>query len=122
MTIPPLPAATEISGQLLEVMRASGRPRGLRWEAIDAAPQAEGVSARFALEHASGQAIALILVTIRFSALAGGDMEEVEAVPEMRMGTALLRFEGGEWRPTGRILFNLTPTEARERLGDLLRE
>lgn len=120
--IPPLPAATEISDQLLEVMRASGRPRGLCWEVIDAAPLAEGVSARFAQEHDSGRAIALILVTIRFSALAGGDMEEVEAVPEMRMGTALLRFEGGEWRPTGRILFNLTPTEARERLGDLLRE
>jgi hypothetical protein len=34
-----------------------------------------------------------------------------------RFGTALLVREGREWRPTGRVLFNIAPANAPERLG-----
>lgn len=34
-----------------------------------------------------------------------------------RFGTALLVREGRDWRPTGRVLFNIAPANAPERLG-----
>jgi hypothetical protein len=122
MTVPPLPASSEMAASLLTTMRASGKPRGLTWDAIDVAPMGGGLSCVFANEREGGQPIALVLITVQFAAIPGGEMEQVEAVPETRTGTAILRCTDGQWRPTGRILFNVMPAEARERLGDLLRE
>jgi len=120
VTIRPLPPPSELEQRLLDAMRATGKPRDLTWEAIEPVPAgAEPVVVR-ARERESGAEIALVLVTVRFAAIPGGEMDEVAAVPEIRTGTAILRESADGWRPTGRILFNLTPGEARQHLQDLL--
>ena len=50
-------------------------------------------------------------VTIRFEAVVGGDMEEVEAVGNLRCATAVFTHNGYEWTTTGRAVFNLEPPE-----------
>jgi len=50
-------------------------------------------------------------VTIRFEAVVGGDMEEVEAVGNLRCATAVFTYDGFRWTTTGRAVFNLEPPE-----------
>ena len=85
---------------------ASGKPRGLRWVECLFADEV-----LFAKESATHSIIALVPVQIQFEAIAGSDMETVEAVPHPRHGSALLRFHNGQWDTEGRVVFNLTPTE-----------
>jgi hypothetical protein len=89
---------------------ASGKPRGLRWMNCDFA---DGVS--FARDRRTGCYRALVGVTISFEAIEGGDMEDVEAVGNLRAATVVFRLDGPEWRADGRALFNLNPEEAIER-------
>jgi hypothetical protein len=96
--------------ELLRRAAASGRPRGLRWKACDAEP-----TATLARDRASGQILAFVGVTVSFEALAGGPMEEVEAVGNLRAGTALFAYRRGKWTTDGRVLFNLDPQDALER-------
>jgi hypothetical protein len=51
-------------------------------------------------------------VTIGFEAVEGGGMEEVEAVSNLRAGTAVFRVCQGAWQTEGRTYFNLSPAEA----------
>lgn len=86
---------------------ASGKPRGLRWLHCDFE---DGVC--FARDRRTGRYRALVGVTISFEAIAGGGMEEVEAVGNLRAATVVFRLDGPEWRADGRALFNLNPAEA----------
>ena len=90
---------------------ASGKPRGLRWKALEWEP---GVA--FARERASGDLAALVGVVIQFEAVEGGDMEGVAAVGNLRNASAVFFFHDGRWRTTGKALFNLNPDEALSRL------
>ena len=51
-------------------------------------------------------------VTIQFEATVGGDMEDVEAVGNLRAGTAVFLHDGEQWSTEGRTLYNLEPGEA----------
>jgi hypothetical protein len=93
--------------QFFQSAAASGKPRGLRWKAIDWESGAE-----FARERASGRLAALVGVTIQFEAIEGGDMEGLPAVGNLRNASAVFFFHGGRWHTTGRTIFNLNPDEA----------
>jgi hypothetical protein len=59
-------------------------------------------------------------VTIRFEAIPGGGMEEVEAVGNLRAATAVFNWDGRRWSTQGRAVFNLEPREVLERYRDSL--
>jgi hypothetical protein len=86
---------------------ASGKPRGLRWKACEWEPAVE-----FARERATGSLTALASVVIAFEAVEGGDMEGVAAVGNLRNASAVFFFHDGQWRTTGKTVFNLNPDEA----------
>jgi hypothetical protein len=93
--------------QFFQAASASGKPRGLRWKAIDWGPDVE-----FARERRSGQLAALVGVTIQFEAIEGSDMEGLPAVGNLRNGSAVFFFHQGRWHTLGRVVFNLNPDEA----------
>jgi hypothetical protein len=86
---------------------ASGKPRGLRWKACEWEPAVE-----LARERATGSLTALAGVVIEFEAVEGGDMEGVAAVGNLRNASAVFFFHDGQWRTTGKTVFNLNPDEA----------
>jgi hypothetical protein len=72
---------------------ASGKPRGLRWKALEWEPAVE-----FARERSTGDLAALVGVVVQFEAVEGGDMEGGTAEPRRRRemrGPA----ETPSWRP-----------------------
>jgi hypothetical protein len=87
----------------------SGKPRGLEWVECDFD---DGV--RFARDRQSGELRAFVGVTIRFRAVEGGGMEDVEAVGNYRAATAVFYYDGKSWNTHGRVLFNFNPDEAIE--------
>ena len=91
---------------------ASGKPRGLDWANCDFEP---GVT--FARDRNNGQLRALVGVTIAFEATEGGDMEDVEAVGNLRAATAVFIHDGQVWSTAGRTIFNLDPVEAISHFG-----
>ncbi len=93
--------------QFFQAASASGKPRGLRWKAIDWEPGVE-----FARERAGGRLAALVGVTIQFEAVEGSDMEGLPAVGNLRNASAVFFFHGGRWHTIGQTVFNLNPDEA----------
>ena len=89
-----------------EAVAASGKPRGLRWKALEWEPAVE-----FARERSTGDLAALVGVIVQFEAVEGGDMEGVAAVGNLRNASAVFFFHGGQWRTTGKTVFNLNPDE-----------
>jgi len=96
-----------VEAQFVRMAGASGRPRGLRWRDVQFAD-----TVSFARQRHNGQLTALVAITISFEAIEGGDMEDVEAVGNLRAGTAVFYFEGERWETLGRAIFNLEPMEA----------
>jgi hypothetical protein len=90
---------------------SSGKPRGLRWT------NCEWVG-NFLLvrEKATHQLAALASVLISFEAIPGSDMEEVEAVHNVRCASAVFFYHRGKWHTTGKALFNLDPDQAVDHL------
>ncbi len=84
-----------------------GIPRGLAWVDCDFENNVQ-----FAKDRATGHLRALVAVTIRFEAIEGGGMEDVEAVGLLRAATAIFFYDGKKWTTSGRALFNLNPSEA----------
>ena len=95
--------------QFLEVAGSLGKPRGLRWTRcdLDGAPV-------FAIDRVNGDIYALVGVIIGFEAIEGGGMEDVEAVANLRNGSAVFKWHRGGWTTEGRAMFNLSPDDAIE--------
>ncbi len=93
--------------QFFQAASASGKPRGLRWKAIEWEPGVE-----FARERSSGRLAALVGVTIQFEAIEGSDMEGLPAVDNLRNASAVFFFHQGRWHTLGKAVFNLNPDEA----------
>jgi hypothetical protein len=89
---------------------ASGKPRGLTWKSC---AFQDGVL--LARDRANGELVGLVGVTIGFEAVEGGGMEDVEAVGNLRAGSAVFTYNGREWTTDGRAVFNLEPHEVVER-------
>jgi hypothetical protein len=93
----------------------SGKPRGLIWKSCEF--QNNLVSA---LDRVTGEIVGLVGVTISFEAVAGGGMEDVEAVGNLRAATAILTYTRGVWTTQGRAVFNLEPGDVLERYAESL--
>ena len=100
-----------LEAKFVDLAQKSGRPRGLLWKDVEFEN-----SESLARDRHSNQLQALVGVTIRFEAIPGGDMEHVEAVGNLRAATAVFRFDDGEWKTSGRAIFNLSPVEAIKHL------
>lgn len=96
-----------LEAKFFELAGNSGRPRGLRWVECDF-----DNDVTYARNKSSGELSAFVAVTIAFEAVEGGLMEGVEAVGNLRAGTAVFRYDTTHWRTDGRAIFNLSPTEA----------
>jgi hypothetical protein len=96
-----------LEAKFLMLAARSGKPRGLDWVRCDFEDDVI-----YARHRQSGELSAFVGVTIGFEAIEGGGMEDVEAVGNLRAGTAVFRVERGHWQTDGRALFNLTPAEA----------
>jgi hypothetical protein len=105
----------ELAAGFLQAAAATGKPRGLRWTSVELTG-----SPAFAVDSASGALCAFVGATISFEAVEGGDMEEVEAVGNLRSATAVFVFRRGEWTTDGRVIFNLEPAEAIQRFQSAL--
>ena len=100
-----------LEAKFFDLAGARGIPRGLRW--LDCDWQND---VTFARDLSSGLLTAFVAVNIRFEALEGGDMEDVEAVSTIREAAAVFHFQKGRWGTGGRPLFNMNPRDAVERL------
>jgi hypothetical protein len=98
----------QLEAKFLTKAAATGKPRGLRWLDCDFENDVT-----YARDKRSGQLSAFVGVTISFEAIAGGDMEHVEAVGNLRAATAVFNLnEQGNWTTEGRAIMNLNPFEA----------
>jgi hypothetical protein len=107
------PRETGLGEKFLAAANATGKPRGLRWVTCEL--QGEPI---FATDRNTGEIFGLSGATIGFEAIPGGDMEDVEAVSDIRYVTAVFVHRGGSWQTDGRAIFNLEPAQAIERLGE----
>lgn len=97
--------------QFLAAANRTGKPRGLIWSGLEWSPSAPV----FARDVAGGELYALVGASFFFTAVAGGDMEGVEAVGDVRGGTAVFVWRDGRWETDGRAVLNLEPTETLAR-------
>lgn len=112
-----------LEAEFLDRVQSLGRPRGLKWGdirwhdevrfAVLHPPQPESTAAG---GHSEPVVLAFASVSVRFEAVEGGGMEDVEAVTEWRDATAVFRFIGGRWETDGQVLFNMGPEDALRRL------
>ncbi|WP_147274328.1 hypothetical protein [Bremerella cremea] len=93
--------------EFMKVAAASGKPRGLRWVDCEFDDDVQ-----FAFDEEIGLLRAFVSVTIRFEAIEGGDMEEVEAVGNLRAATGVFEYNGTGWVANPRAIFNLSPNQA----------
>lgn len=104
-----------LAAEFLHEAAKSGKPRGLSWETCELADDHV-----FAVDRSAGALYALVGATISFAAIPGGDMEDVEAVGNLRYATAIFVYRGGNWRSDGQVVFNLEPAQALEHYSESL--
>ena len=100
-----------LEARFFELAAASGKPRGLRWKHCEWKSPVY-----FARDLQTGLITAFSAVEIHFEAIAGGDMEEVAAVGDVREASAVFHYQHGAWGTGGKALFNMPPELAREKL------
>jgi hypothetical protein len=93
-----------LEARFIERAAATGKPRGLRWADVDFDDDVI-----YARDRRRGQLKALVAIEVRFEAVEGGGMEDVEAVPRVRAATAEFLYDGDRWATEGRVYFNLAP-------------
>ena len=96
-----------LEAKFFEIASQSGKPRGLEWTHCDFQDDVA-----YARDRTSGDYLAMVGVTIRFAAIEGGGMEDVEAVGNLRAATAVFHYTADRWKTQGRAIFNLEPDEA----------
>ena len=69
----------QLQDAFFQAAAASGKPRGLRWKALEWEPAVE-----FARERSTGDLAALVGGVVQFEAVEGGDMEGGTAEPRRR--------------------------------------
>ncbi len=104
-----------LANLFLSVARTSGKPRGLHWKNCELSGDPV-----FAGDPITNELFALLGATISFEAIAGGGMEEVEAVGNLRFATAIFVFRDRIWTTDGRVVFNLDPVQTLERFAQSL--
>jgi hypothetical protein len=100
-----------LEAKFIEQAAASGKPRGLRWLEVNFEDDVV-----YARDRRSGRLKALVAIDVSFEAVAGGGMEEVEAVSRVRAATAEFIHDGNRWHTQGRVYFNLGPSDTVKHL------
>jgi hypothetical protein len=100
-----------LEAKFFDLAASLGKPRGLRWVDCE---WLEKVT--FARDLSDGLLTAFVAVNISFEAIAGGDMEDVAAVGNIREAAAVFHYRKGRWGTGGRALFNMNPEDAVSRL------
>jgi hypothetical protein len=100
-----------LEAKFLDLARAQGKPRGLRWLDCDWLE-----TTTFARDRKTGLITAFAGINVRFEAIEGGEMEDVAAVGTVRDAVALFHYQSGKWGTGGRALFNMNPEDAVARL------
>jgi hypothetical protein len=100
-----------LEARFFDLASQKGKPRGLRWTQCDWKDEV-----RFARDVSTHLLTAFVSVEIHFEAIEGGDMEEVEAVSDVRDASALFHYQNGIWGTGGKALFNMNPSSAVQRL------
>jgi len=100
--------------QFIKAASETGKPRGLLWKECQWDSHVE-----FVRDKQSGQIAALAAVTIQFEAVAGGDMEGLPAVGNLRNASAVFFYYRGHWQTVGKAVFNMNPNEAVEHFKNL---
>jgi hypothetical protein len=112
----PARAFQTVQSALVEEFRAKAqaqnRPRGVEWVL---APLAG--TPVFVTDAGTGGLVALVPLEVRFEPRPGSELEDVLQAREPRTVTAMFTFERGEWRTTGRAVFNLAPDAVIARSG-----
>jgi hypothetical protein len=96
--------------EFLKRAEGQGRPRGLAW--VSAEPAGEPT---FVRDPKTGGRVALLPLIVTFRPEEGSELEDVPQAREPRTVTAMFTYDRGEWRTTGRAVFNLTPAQVIER-------
>jgi hypothetical protein len=102
----------ELLEAFLTAARATGKPRSLTWETIQANGEPLLVEDRVA-----GRLVALLPVIVWFEPVPDSEMEDIPQAREPRPVTALFTFENGQWQTVGRAVFNLSPAQVVEKGG-----
>lgn len=100
-----------LEAKFFDLARSLGKPRGLKWCDCEWFKEVT-----FARDKNSKLLTAFVGVNIRFEAIEGGDMEGVAAVGTIRDGVAVFHYHHGAWGTGGKVLFNMNPQEALEKL------
>ncbi len=101
----------QLEAKFFDLASQRGKPRGVRWKACDWQNHV-----RFARDIQSGIITAFVSVHVSFEAITGSDMEDVEHVGLLRDGCAVFHYQNGNWGTGGRVLFNMNPSDAVEKL------
>ena len=101
----------QLEAKFFDLARGRGIPRDLRWVECDWLDEVT-----FGRSIDDGMLTAFAGVNIRFEAIEGGDMEDVESVGLIRDAAAIFHFHNGRWGTGGRAMFNMDPRAAIERL------
>jgi hypothetical protein len=98
----------QLEAKFLQRAGLTGKPRGLRWADCEFEDEVT-----YARNRQTGRLSAFVAVCIKFEAIEGGGMEEVEAVGNHKYGTAVFHWDPKHhWVTEGRAIFNLGPREA----------
>jgi hypothetical protein len=96
-----------LEAKFFDLAAGSGKPRGLRW--TDCWWDDE---VTFARDRRTGRLTAFVGVSIRFEAVEDGPMQDVPAVAQEKVASAVFHYAHGRWGTGGRVLFNLSPEQA----------
>ena len=89
----------------------SGNPRGFRWASC------EWLQELLIVADQDSQLIsAFVSVALEFESAEDGDTEGISVVSTIHDGSAVFHFNEGGWGSTGRVVFNLSPAQAADRL------
>jgi hypothetical protein len=90
--------------RFVSIVSQSGKPKGLTWKSCKF-----DKTTHWVIEKQSANLHALLSTVIHFNAIPGDSMEDVPAVGNARIATAIFFYDGQRWDTRGDVLFNLEP-------------
>jgi len=106
----------QLEAKFLQRAALTGKPRGLRWADCEFENDVT-----YARDRKTRELSAFVAVSIKFEAVPGGGMEEVEAVGNAKYATAVFHYDPRQlWVPDPQPIFNLNPSEAVRRFESTL--
>lgn len=103
----------QLEAKLLDLASEAGEPEGYRWLDADFLGPVS-----FARDRGTGRLTALVEVVIDLAPLDSEDGSDQDEATDRRRATAVFHVHRRRWTTSGRVLFNMSPTEAVHRLQD----